>query len=74
MDISQILKRSNYEYSPTKDEWMEIWLTAKERCVDNTYINQLYDFWCNRGFLSQKQMFHLIRTVYPESRNTLDDL
>ena len=74
MAIQDILKRSNYAYSLTKDEWMETWLTAKETCGDNPYINQLYDFWCNRGYLSPNQMMHLVRNVFPETRNSLRDL
>jgi hypothetical protein len=75
MEIQDILKRSNYAYSPTEEEWQEIWQAAKDNefCVENHYINQLYDFWCNRGYLSQKQMYHLIRNVYPETRNSLRD-
>jgi hypothetical protein len=74
MAIQDILKRSNYAYSPTEDEWLEIWISARDNCGDNPYVNQLYDFWCNRGYLSQKQMYHLIRTIYPETRNSLSDL
>ena len=74
MAIQDILKRSNYAYNPTEDEWHEIWITARDNCGENSYINQLYDFWCNRGFLSQKQMYHLIKTVYPTTQHSLKDL
>jgi hypothetical protein len=74
MAIQDILKRSNYAYSPTDEEWMELWLAARDTCPENVYVNQLYDFWCNRGFLSQKQMFHLVRTVFPQMKNSLADL
>jgi hypothetical protein len=75
MNVIEILKRSDYHYRPTTDEWREIWNTIRQNdmLLDDLFVNDLYNHWMNKGTLSPKQMYHLIKTAYPEQRTSLRD-
>jgi hypothetical protein len=75
MNVIEILKRSDYHYRPTDEQWQEIWNTVKQNdmLLDDDFINDLFNHWTNKGTLSQKQMYHLIKTAYPEQRTSLRD-
>jgi hypothetical protein len=76
MTVIEILKRSDYHYRPTLEEWDEIWDTVRdnEELMNNEFIRSLYQQWQRKSegkwadnfpLLSQKQMKCLISTVYP---------
>jgi len=76
MTVIEILKRSDYHYRPTMEEWDEIWDTVREdqELMENNFVRSLYQQWLRKSegkwaeefpLLSQRQMKCLILTVYP---------
>lgn len=76
MTLIEILKRSDYHYRPTLEEWDEIWDTVKhnEEHMNNEFIRSLYQQWLRKSegpwadsfpLLSQRQVKCLIATLYP---------
>jgi hypothetical protein len=76
MTVIEILKRSDYHYRPTLEEWDEIWaiVQASEELTRNEFIRSLYQQWERKcegkwadrfPLLSQRQMKCLITTLYP---------
>ena len=79
MTVIEILKRSDYHYRPTMEEWDEIWDTVREdqELMDNDFVRSLYQQWLRKSegkwaeefpLLSQRQMMCLISTVYPQKK------
>ena len=76
MTVVEILKRSDYHYRPTLEEWDEIWdkVRDSEEHMNNDFIRSLYQQWQTKSegkwadtfpLLSQRQMKCLIGTLYP---------
>ena len=76
MNVIEILKRSDYHYRPTLEEWDEIWdqVRDSDKHMANEFIRSLYQQWQRKSegkwadrfpLLSQRQMKCLITTLYP---------
>ena len=49
--------------------WDHVWDCAAEKCSNKPFVNDLYDFYNVRGYLTHKQFYFLILNTQPNLLN-----